>query len=179
MADSAEQAVPAGGTAASERAHTLRMTLVVVALAAGFAFVPRATQSCGKASGTEEAPDFTASVVANAARSDADDDHDERAPRPSGRASTSGRRGAGRARPRRRSSTASRSASRTRASSSIGVNTSDADGLARALRGQEGPLVPDRLRRGQRHREASTASTTSRRSSSSRRTGRSSPSGTA
>jgi thiol-disulfide isomerase/thioredoxin len=61
----AESAVPAGGTAASERAHTLRMTLVIVGLAAGFAFVPRATQSCGKASGTEEAPDFTASVVAN------------------------------------------------------------------------------------------------------------------
>jgi cytochrome c biogenesis protein CcmG/thiol:disulfide interchange protein DsbE len=62
----AETATPAGGTAASERAHTLRMMLVIVALAAGFAFVPRATQSCGKASGTEEAPDFTASVVANA-----------------------------------------------------------------------------------------------------------------
>ena len=60
----AESAIP-GGTAAQERAHTLRMTLVVVALAAGFAFVPRATQSCGKATGTEEAPDVTASVVAN------------------------------------------------------------------------------------------------------------------
>jgi thiol-disulfide isomerase/thioredoxin len=42
------------------------MALVVLALAAGFAFVPRVTQGCGKASGTEEAPDFTASVVANA-----------------------------------------------------------------------------------------------------------------
>jgi len=62
----ADSAIPSGGTAASERAHTLRMTLVIVALAAGFAFVPRVTQSCGKASGTEEAPDFTASVVANA-----------------------------------------------------------------------------------------------------------------
>ena len=62
----AESVVPERGTAASERAHTLRMALVVVALAAGFAFVPRATQSCGKASGTEDAPDFTASVVANA-----------------------------------------------------------------------------------------------------------------
>jgi cytochrome c biogenesis protein CcmG/thiol:disulfide interchange protein DsbE len=64
--DMAETAIPSRGTAASERAHTLRMTLVIVALAAGFAFVPRVTQSCGKASGTEEAPDFTASVVANA-----------------------------------------------------------------------------------------------------------------
>ena len=61
----ADSAIPSGGTAAAERAHTLRMTLVVVALAAGFAFVPRATQSCGKATGTEEAPDFTASFVAN------------------------------------------------------------------------------------------------------------------
>lgn len=41
------------------------MALVVLALAAGFAFVPRATASCGKTSGTEEAPDFTAAVVAN------------------------------------------------------------------------------------------------------------------
>lgn len=39
--------------------------LVVVALAAGFAVVPRVTQGCGKTTGTEEAPDFTASVVAN------------------------------------------------------------------------------------------------------------------
>jgi thiol-disulfide isomerase/thioredoxin len=51
---------------AAERAHTVRMALVVLALAAGFAFVPRVTQSCGKSTGTEEAPDFTASVVANA-----------------------------------------------------------------------------------------------------------------
>jgi cytochrome c biogenesis protein CcmG/thiol:disulfide interchange protein DsbE len=61
----AESVVTTGGTAAEGRAHTLRMTLVVMALAAGFAFVPRATQSCGKTTGTEEAPDFTASVVAN------------------------------------------------------------------------------------------------------------------
>jgi thiol-disulfide isomerase/thioredoxin len=39
--------------------------LVVLALAAGFAFVPRLTNGCGKASGTEEAPDFTAALVAN------------------------------------------------------------------------------------------------------------------
>jgi cytochrome c biogenesis protein CcmG, thiol:disulfide interchange protein DsbE len=61
----ADSVAPTGGTAADERAHTWRMMLVVVGLAAGFAFVPRATQSCGKATGTEEAPDFTASVVAN------------------------------------------------------------------------------------------------------------------
>lgn len=61
-----DSVAPTGGTAAEERAHTLRMMLVVVGLAAGFALVPRATQSCGKATGTEEAPDWTASVVANA-----------------------------------------------------------------------------------------------------------------
>jgi len=43
------------------------MVLVVLALAAGFAFVPRLTNGCGKATATEEAPDFTASLVANAA----------------------------------------------------------------------------------------------------------------
>jgi thiol-disulfide isomerase/thioredoxin len=51
-------------------AHNARMALVVLALAAGFAFVPRATASCGKASGTEEAPDFTAAVVANGLEAD-------------------------------------------------------------------------------------------------------------
>lgn len=41
------------------------MVLVVLALAAAFAFVPRLTNGCGKASGNEDAPDFTATVVAN------------------------------------------------------------------------------------------------------------------
>ena len=42
------------------------MATVILALVAGFAFVPRVTQSCGKSSGaTKEAPDFTASVIAN------------------------------------------------------------------------------------------------------------------
>lgn len=50
----------------ADRAHTARMMLVVAALAAGFAIVPRVTQGCGKTSGHEEAPDFTAAVVANA-----------------------------------------------------------------------------------------------------------------
>jgi cytochrome c biogenesis protein CcmG/thiol:disulfide interchange protein DsbE len=49
----------------ADRAHIARMALVVIGLAAGFAFVPRATAGCGKASGTEEAPDFTATIVAN------------------------------------------------------------------------------------------------------------------
>lgn len=40
--------------------------MVVLALAAGFAFVPRATASCSKSVADEDAPDFTASVVANA-----------------------------------------------------------------------------------------------------------------
>jgi cytochrome c biogenesis protein CcmG/thiol:disulfide interchange protein DsbE len=66
MAETATpEATSAGADRAGDRAHTARMALVVAALAAGFAFVPRATQSCGKAAGTEEAPDFTASVVAN------------------------------------------------------------------------------------------------------------------
>lgn len=57
---------PASASTSAERAHTARMMLVVAALAAGFAVVPRVTQGCSKASGTEDAPDFTASVVANA-----------------------------------------------------------------------------------------------------------------
>jgi cytochrome c biogenesis protein CcmG/thiol:disulfide interchange protein DsbE len=50
---------------AGDRAHNLRMALVVIGLAAGFALVPRVTQGCGKASGTEEAADFSATIVAN------------------------------------------------------------------------------------------------------------------
>jgi cytochrome c biogenesis protein CcmG, thiol:disulfide interchange protein DsbE len=60
MADAAASPKQRGDTA-----HTARMALVILALAAGFAFVPRVTQSCGKSSGTQEAPDFTASVIAN------------------------------------------------------------------------------------------------------------------
>jgi cytochrome c biogenesis protein CcmG, thiol:disulfide interchange protein DsbE len=48
-----------------DTAHTARMVAIILALAAGFAVVPRVTQSCGKTSGSEDAPDFTASVVAN------------------------------------------------------------------------------------------------------------------
>ncbi len=40
--------------------------LAAVALAAGFAILPRLTQSFGKASGSEEAADFTTTFVANA-----------------------------------------------------------------------------------------------------------------
>lgn len=54
-------------TKATDGGHTLRMALVVVGLAAGFAVVPRAMQGCGKgSSANEDAPDFTATVVANA-----------------------------------------------------------------------------------------------------------------
>jgi cytochrome c biogenesis protein CcmG, thiol:disulfide interchange protein DsbE len=59
----AEASAPQGQR--GDTAHMARMAFVILALAAGFAFVPRATQSCGKSAGTEEAPDFTASVVAN------------------------------------------------------------------------------------------------------------------
>jgi len=41
------------------------MILVVLALAAGFVFVPRVTQSCNSSAANEPAPDFTASVIAN------------------------------------------------------------------------------------------------------------------
>ncbi|MBS2016510.1 MAG: TlpA family protein disulfide reductase [Deltaproteobacteria bacterium] len=49
----------------TENAHTMRMMLVVVALAAGFVAIPRATSSCNGRHGTEVAEDFTAKVVAN------------------------------------------------------------------------------------------------------------------
>jgi len=77
MADSTaapeERATPAGRTTpsatphdASNRAHGARMVFVVLALAAGFAVLPRLTQSCASSSATNEpAPDFTAAVIAN------------------------------------------------------------------------------------------------------------------
>jgi cytochrome c biogenesis protein CcmG, thiol:disulfide interchange protein DsbE len=51
--------------APSDAAHSARMVLVVLALAAGFALVPRVTAGCGKTTGDEDGPDFTASVIAN------------------------------------------------------------------------------------------------------------------
>ena len=65
MAETAAPAPASASPAGSDRAHLARMALVVVGLAVGFALVPRATQGCGKANGTEEAPDFTATIVAN------------------------------------------------------------------------------------------------------------------
>lgn len=44
--------------------HSAKMIAVVAALAAGFALIPRATQSCG-AMNDREAPEFSASIVAN------------------------------------------------------------------------------------------------------------------
>jgi thiol-disulfide isomerase/thioredoxin len=46
---------------------SLRAALVVAALAAGFAILPRATKGCEGASLDEDAPNFTARVVANGA----------------------------------------------------------------------------------------------------------------
>lgn len=46
-------------------AHDLKLGAIVAALAVGFALVPRAMTSCRSATG-EEAPDFTAALVANA-----------------------------------------------------------------------------------------------------------------
>jgi thiol-disulfide isomerase/thioredoxin len=51
-------------TAPNERAHGAKMAMVVLALAAGFAFVPRAVRSCD-AGNDENASDFTANVIAN------------------------------------------------------------------------------------------------------------------
>jgi len=46
------------------RAHSMKMTAVVAALAIGFAFIPRAVKSCD-AGNQEVASDFTANVIAN------------------------------------------------------------------------------------------------------------------
>ncbi len=61
----------ARASAAEEKApgdasHSARIVMIVLALAAGFAVVPRLTAGCGKGT-DEEGPDFTASVIANAA----------------------------------------------------------------------------------------------------------------
>ena len=48
-----------------DRAHTLRMTLVILGLAAGFAIIPRLTKSFMPSATPEVAPDFTLGVVAN------------------------------------------------------------------------------------------------------------------
>jgi len=49
----------------SENAHTARMMLVVIGLAAGFVAIPRLTNGCNARHGSEVAADFTAKVVAN------------------------------------------------------------------------------------------------------------------
>lgn len=49
-----------------DAAHGTRMIMVVLALAAGFALVPRLTQSCNSTTSGQPAPDFTADVIANA-----------------------------------------------------------------------------------------------------------------
>ena len=46
--------------------HGGRMMMIVLALAAGFAIVPRVTAGCSKGT-DEDGPDFTAAVIANAA----------------------------------------------------------------------------------------------------------------
>jgi thiol-disulfide isomerase/thioredoxin len=54
-------------SATESRSKGLRALLVVVALAAGFALIPRATRGCEGSIGTDEiAPDFEARIVANA-----------------------------------------------------------------------------------------------------------------
>jgi cytochrome c biogenesis protein CcmG, thiol:disulfide interchange protein DsbE len=50
----------------SDKPSNLRAALVVLALAAGFAVVPRVTRGCEGATLDEDAPDFDARVVANA-----------------------------------------------------------------------------------------------------------------
>ncbi len=51
--------------ARDEKPQTLKTLAVVVALAAGFALIPRVTRSCEGGMANEDAPDFTARVVAN------------------------------------------------------------------------------------------------------------------
>jgi thiol-disulfide isomerase/thioredoxin len=52
---------------AADRTHPARMGLIVLGLAAGFAAIPWLTRGLGaSAASNEEAPDFTATVVANA-----------------------------------------------------------------------------------------------------------------
>ena len=52
-------------TAPNDRLHAAKMTMVVLALAAGFALVPRAVRSCDANGSNEAASDFTANVIAN------------------------------------------------------------------------------------------------------------------
>jgi len=56
---------PAAEAPPRERQSSVRAALVVVALAAGFALVPRMTKGCEGAALDEDAPNFTARVVAN------------------------------------------------------------------------------------------------------------------
>lgn len=55
-----------GGEGGEGRA-AFSTVLAVLALAAGFAFIPRLTSGCGDPETNEDAPEFTARVVANAA----------------------------------------------------------------------------------------------------------------
>ena len=69
MSDDVDSATTAfeGGPKAppTERQGSVRAALAVVALAAGFALVPRLTKGCEGAALDEDAPNFTARVVAN------------------------------------------------------------------------------------------------------------------
>ncbi len=73
MSETSEDAAPLASTtqdvvASSEpsRKSHLRAALGVLALAAGFALIPRATDGCASAALDEEAPDWDAKIVANA-----------------------------------------------------------------------------------------------------------------
>ena len=55
----------AGAPTATQPSH-IRAALTVVALAVGFALIPRATQGCEGISTDADAPNFTARIVANA-----------------------------------------------------------------------------------------------------------------
>lgn len=50
--------------------ETLRTAIIVVALALGFAFLPKLTNGCGAPEMTEDAPEFTGRVVANGLTAD-------------------------------------------------------------------------------------------------------------
>ena len=67
MSMSEEVQGTAQDVAATKAPSNMRAALGVLALAAGFALIPRATKGCEAASLDEDAPDWEAKVVANAA----------------------------------------------------------------------------------------------------------------
>jgi thiol-disulfide isomerase/thioredoxin len=66
MSDSERQSAVTVPASPSESGEGFRTVLVVLALAAGFAFIPKLTNGCGAPEMSEDAPDFASRIVANA-----------------------------------------------------------------------------------------------------------------